>query len=232
MFQNGIPLNWPQNGLPEPQGPYYCGAGANRVYGRDLAIAHREACLQAELLYYGMNAEVMPSQWEFQIGYRGVENDNPGILNSCDHLWLARYILQRLGENYNIDISFENKPIKGDWNGAGLHTNFSTKDMRDKNTGRDAIKNAIENLEKKHREHIAVYGFNLHERLTGAHETSSIEEFSAGDAHRGCSIRIPRPVAQKGYGYIEDRRPGANSDPYIIAAKLVETVLCKNKIHA
>ncbi|NRA74118.1 MAG: glutamine synthetase beta-grasp domain-containing protein [Rickettsiales bacterium] len=224
MFKRNIPLGWPEHGFPAPQGPYYCGVGSEQIFGRDIALEHKNACLRAGLIYYGMNAEVMPGQWEFQIGYRGVKEDDPGVLNVADHMWIARWLLHHISEKYNIHISLDNKPVKGDWNGAGMHTNFSTKSMRDPKLGKDAIEDAISRLEKKHHEHIEVYGDKLEERLTGLHETSDIHQFSSGDAHRGSSIRIPRSVSLKGHGYIEDRRPGANADPYLVAAKLIETI--------
>jgi len=224
MFKRNIPLGWPEHGFPGIQGPYYCGVGSEQIFGRDLANRHRECCMDAGILYYGMNAEVMPGQWEYQIGYRGVDSEDAGALNVADHTWFARWIMHRLSEEHDIHISIENKPVKGDWNGAGMHTNFSTKDMRAPETGRGTIEMAISRLESKHKEHISEYGEKLEERLTGDHETSTIHEFSAGDADRGKSIRIPRPVAIKGYGYIEDRRPGANADPYKVAMLLISTI--------
>lgn len=225
MFQDERPLGWPSSGFPGPQGPYYCSAGAQKAFGRDLVEAHMQACLEAGILFYGINAEVMPGQWEFQIGYRGVDDEDAGILNVSDHVHLARWLLERLGEEYDIAISFDNKPIKGDWNGAGMHTNFSTKGTRDATTGKAEIQRIIKNLEKNHPQNILDYGFGLHERLTGDHETCDIDTFKVGDADRGCSIRIPRPVALKGYGYFEDRRPGANSDPYLVAMALATATI-------
>lgn len=224
MFKKNIPLGWPEHGFPGMQGPYYCGVGSEQIFGRELANQHRTACIDAGILYYGMNAEVMPGQWEYQIGYRGINGEDAGALNISDHTWIARWLMHRLSEDYNIHISHENKPVKGDWNGAGMHTNFSTKDMRDPKKGRKAIEDSLVKLEAKHKDHISQYGDKLEERLTGDHETSTIHKFSAGDANRGSSIRIPRPVAQKGYGYIEDRRPGANADPYVVATLLVSTI--------
>jgi len=230
LFKNQRPLGWPEEGYPGPQGPYYCGVGNGKVYGRDLVEDHLTACLDAGLLIYGINAEVMPAQWEFQIGYRGFEDDQPADPLVCsDHMWIATWLLHRLSEDYEVTVSYENKPIKGDWNGAGCHTNFSTKAMRTKETGRESIQDAIEALESTHADHISVYGNLLDERLTGDHETCSISEFKAGESDRGCSIRIPLSVRQKGYGYIEDRRPGANSDPYQVCAKLVNTICNKTK---
>ena len=225
MFKNGRPLGWPKDGgYPAPQGPYYCGVGADEVFGREVAEAHAELCLQTELMFYGINAEVMPGQWEFQIGFRGDENEPADALKLCDQTWLARWLLYRVGEEFDIGVSIANKPIKGDWNGAGMHTNFSTKDTRDKSKGKQAIDDAVEALSKKHEDHIYLYGAGLSERLTGLHETCDISTFKAGTADRGCSIRIPQPVALKGYGYFEDRRPGANADPYLVAARLIATV--------
>lgn len=224
LFQDRTPLGWPATGFPGPQGPYYCGVGADEAFGREIAEEHAEACLNANLLYYGLNAEVMPGQWEFQIGYRGNDDETCDILTISDHVWFGRWLLYRIAEQYNITVSTHNKPVNGDWNGAGMHANFSTKEIRDPNTGKDAIAKAIAALEKKHNEHIKLYGHGLDRRLTGLHETCDINTFKSGAADRGASIRIPRQVEEKGYGYFEDRRPGANADPYLVAARLCTTV--------
>jgi len=228
LFRGMRPLGWPESGYPAPQGPFYCGVGADEVFGRPLVEEHVQACLQAGLMLFGTNAEVMPGQWEFQIGYRGLNSESADPLTVSDHLWLARWLLYRLGEKFNINASLDPKPVKGNWNGAGKHTNFSTKAMRNKKNGMKAIHRAIDALEKQHSEHIRYYGHNLEDRLTGLHETASIHHFSWGVANRYTSIRIPNAVAEKGYGYIEDRRPGANADPYQVSAKLIETI-CKIK---
>lgn len=224
LFQGQQPLGWPDRGYPAPQGPFYCGVGADEVFGRHLIEEHAQACLDAGLMLYGTNAEVMPGQWEFQIGYRGIDSESADPVTVSDHLWIARWLLYRLGEDHEISAKLHPKPVKGDWNGAGKHTNFSTREMRDAKTGMDAINKAIKALEVRHKEHIAVYGHDLELRLTGKHETANINQFISGVGHRGASVRIPRPVAAKGYGYIEDRRPGANANPYEVAAILVETI--------
>jgi len=226
IFEGHRPLGWPEHGFPAPQGPYYCGVGPKQIFGRELAEQHAAACIEAGMLFYGINAEVMPGQWEFQIGYRGIEGDEElsGALAVCDQMWIARWLMHRISEDFGYHVSLENKPMLGDWNGAGMHTNFSTDDIRDPKKGREAINKAGEALSHKHKEHIAVYGHNLEARLTGAHETCDINTFKTGVADRGSSIRIPRGVEQKGYGYFEDRRPGANADPYLVAARLCATV--------
>ncbi|THH08656.1 hypothetical protein EW145_g2574 [Phellinidium pouzarii] len=202
MGMDGRPYGWPVGGFPGPQGPYYCGAGAGKVFARDLIEAHYRACLYAGVNISGINAEVMPSQWEFQVG--PCEGISMG-----DHLWMARYLLVRIAEQWGVKVSFHPKPLPGDWNGAGCHTNFSTKAMREQG-GLDVIKKAIEKLSKRHNEHIAVYGSDNELRLTGRHETGHISQFSSGVANRGASIRIPRHVAHNGLGYLEDRRPASN----------------------
>lgn len=231
LFRGQQPLGWPERGYPAPQGPFYCGVGSDEVFGRYLVDAHAQACIDAGLMIYGINAEVMPGQWEFQIGYRDIEGEKADPITVCDHLWLARWLLYRLGEDFDVNARLHPKPVKGDWNGAGNHTNFSTRETRDPKTGMDAIHKAIKALEARHEDHIAVYGADLELRLTGKHETASIHQFIAGVGHRGASIRIPRPVAEKGYGYLEDRRPGANANPYEVAAILVETI-CNVKLPA
>ncbi|KAK4213134.1 hypothetical protein QBC37DRAFT_344610 [Rhypophila decipiens] len=209
------PYGWPTNGYPAPQGPYYCGVGAGKVVQRDIVLAHYKACMYAGIKISGINAEVMPAQWEFQVGpCDGIEMG--------DHLWMARYLLHRIAEVFGAKVSFAPKPIPGDWNGAGLHSNFSTEDMR-KEGGMKYIEEAIHKLEARHKEHIAVYGEGNDARLTGRHETGSIDQFSYGVANRAASIRIPREVAAKGCGYIEDRRPASNADPYLITGIIMET---------
>ena len=224
------PLGWPAGGYPPPQGPYYCGVGFNRVCGRELIEAHQDACAKAGLLIFGVNAEVMLGQWEFQIGYRGFD-ELADPLTTCDHLRFATWLLQKLSERFNIKVSFDNKPRQGDWNGAGCHTNFSTKSMRDPQSGGQVIREVLGRMENKHEEHIRVYGHNLDQRLTGAHETCNINEFRSGASDRGASIRIPIATEEKGYGYLEDRRPGANSDAYLVAARILTTVCNLDEAH-
>ena len=216
FFQGRAPLGWPDGGYPAPQGPFYCGVGADEVFGRDIVEDHLEACLRAGLGISGVNAEVMPGQWEFQIGPLGP-------LESGDQLWMARWLLYRIAEEYGVNASIHPKPVKGDWNGAGAHTNFSTKAMRAEG-GYDIIEAACKKLGEKHEEHIAVYGAHNEERLTGLHETCSIHEFRYGVSDRGASVRIPLQTVKEGKGYLEDRRPSANMDPYEVCAILLETV--------
>lgn len=218
---DGYPFGWPKNGYPGPQGPYYCGVGANRVYGRDIVEAHYRACLYAGVNISGCNAEVMPAQWEFQVGpCEGIEMG--------DHLWISRYILHRVAEDFGLVVTLDPKPMTGDWNGAGAHTNFSTIEMR-QDDGLQHIEKAIEKMSLHHEEHIKAYdpnkGKDNERRLTGLHETSSIHDFSAGVANRGASIRIPRQVAEDGKGYLEDRRPSSNCDPYAVTEIICKTVL-------
>jgi glutamine synthetase len=210
------PLGWPKNGYPGPQGPYYCGAGAQNAFGRRIVESHYKACLHAGIKISGINAEVMPGQWEFQVGpCEGIE--------SGDHLVMARYIMMRVCEDFGIVVSFDPKPKSGDWNGAGCHTNVSTLSMRNEG-GFAKILDAIKKLEAKHDEHIAVYGLGNERRLTGAHETAPISKFSFGVANRGASIRIPRTAESDGKGYFEDRRPASNMDPYTVTSKIMHTI--------
>ena len=214
LFKDGRPLGWPEVGEPAPQGDYYCG----RNIGENISREHLNACIEAGISICGTNAEVMLGQWEYQIGAGG-------SLNMSDDLWVARWLLERICEKHKLQVSLHPKPIEGDWNGAGCHTNFSTKEMRE-NGGYDKILEACDKLSNNPQEHIDSYGIDNDKRLTGLHETCSITEFRYGVSDRGASIRIPWQVEKNGKGYLEDRRPASNCDPYVVSQKLVETI-CK-----
>jgi len=219
------PLGFNADGSePAPQGPYYTSAGCGVAIGRPAAYEHYDKCLEAGVKIAGSNAEVMPGQWEYQVGpCRGIEMG--------DHLTISRYIMRRVTESHNVVCSIDPKPKEGDWNGAGCHTNFSVKPMRQEG-GYDVIIKVCEAFGKVAAEHIAVYGAGNEQRLTGKHETCSINDFKYGVADRGASIRIPREAEKKGRGYMEDRRPAANCDPYAVTARIMQTTgecLCPGK---
>lgn len=216
------PLGWPSSGFPGPQGPYYCSVGANICYGRAIVDAHYRACLFASIKISGTNCEVMPGQWEFQVGpCLGIEVG--------DQIWIARYLLGRVAEDFGVSISFEPKLFR-DWNGAGCHTNYSTKTMREIG-GMDYIEGLLKKMAPKHVLHISLYG-NNEKRLTGHHETSNKEVFSYGSGNRACSVRIPTSTAAEKKGYIEDRRPASDMDPYIVGAAIIDTTLLEESLLA
>ncbi|TFJ81813.1 hypothetical protein NSK_007060 [Nannochloropsis salina CCMP1776] len=209
------PFGWPKGGFPGAQGPYYCSVGTENAFGRHIAEAHYRACLFAKINISGINGEVLPGQWEYQVG--------PSVgIESGDQMWVSRYILQRVCEAFGVIVSLDPKPIPGDWNGSGCHTNFSTEPMR-KPGGFTIIIDALEKLRARHAEHIAAYGEGNERRLTGKHETASMDSFSYGVANRGASCRIPRAAEKDGCGYFEDRRPSSNMDPYVVTGMLIET---------
>lgn len=214
FFDGAKPLGWPDNGFPAPQGGYYCGVGADEVFGREVVEAHTDACIAAGLAISGTNAEVMPAQWEFQIGPLG-----PAEVS--DQVWLGRWLLYRIAEDFGVSATLDPKPVKGDWNGAGAHTNFSTIEMR---TSWEPIIAACEALGRNHDLHIQNYGHAIQERLTGLHETARWDQYSYGESDRGASVRIPWQVVKDRQGYIEDRRPNANMDPYVVTRLILETV--------
>ena len=211
------PLGFPADGYPGPQGPYYCSVGHENCVGREIVETHLDICLEAGLSITGINAEVMKGQWEYQLFGKGAKR-------ACDDLWLTRYLLYRTAEQFGVSVSIHPKPVKGDWNGTGMHTNFSNAKMRDEG-GEEYMLGICEKFREVHAEHIAVYGSSNEQRLTGLHETQAIDTFSFGVSDRGASIRIPVGTVRDGWkGYLEDRRPAANADPYRVTKRLIETI--------
>lgn len=199
------------------QGQYYCSVGANNAFGREIASNAYHKCLAAGVKVSGMNAEVAPGQWEIQVGpCEGIE--------SGDHLMICRYILHRVGEEYNVQVNMDPKLVKGDWNGSGCHVNYSTADMRN-DGGYEHIIKAIEKLGLRHDEHMEWYGEGNEERMTGEHETAHYKKFSYGVANRGASVRIPRQTEKDQKGYFEDRRPASNIDPYVVTSMIFNTTV-------
>jgi glutamine synthetase len=221
LYKGGAPLGFPEAGFPAPQGEYYTGVGFKNVgdVARQIVDEHIDLCLEAGINLEGINAEVAKGQWEFQIFGKGSKR-------AADEVWIARYLLLRLCEQYGVDINFHPKPlgIEHDWNGSGMHTNFSTKHMREVG-GEEYFEALMAAFAEEREQHIAVYGPDNHMRLTGLHETAAIDEFTYGVADRGASIRIPHSFVADGYrGYLEDRRPNSLGDPYSIAGRIIQTI--------
>ncbi len=212
-----LPPGFPAGGYPPPQGPYYCSVGAKNAHCRNLIEEHLDICLEAGLNVEGINAEVAPGQWEYQIFAKGAKR-------AGDEIWLSRYILERTAEKYGLAVEYHPKPLGDtDWNGSGMHANFSNEAMR--TSGKEETFTKIcEEFGKNIERHISVYGDANDQRLTGAHETQSIHQFSYGVSDRGASIRIPVSTVEDGWiGRLEDRRPASNADPYKVAAAIVKT---------
>ena len=211
------PLGFPATGYPAPQGQYYCSVGAANAFGREIVEEHLDLCLDAGINIEGINAEVMAGQWEFQTFAKGAKA-------AGDQTWIARYLLERTAEKYGVVVNWHCKPVKGDWNGSGKHANFSNSLLR--SAGSEAVYNAVcDAFGDVIQEHIEVYGADNHERLTGLHETQSIDKFSYGVSDRGASIRIPVATVVNGWkGWLEDRRPASNADPYKVASRIIKTV--------
>ena len=220
FMKDGRPLGWPKDpdSFPAPQGSYYCGGG---ITGRILANSHTKSCLYAGISITGNNAEVALGQWEYQCF-------GEGVLKASDDLWMSRWFLIRLVEEYEMTIDMSPKPLKGAWNGSGMHTNFSNSTMRDLG-GKDLFTGICDKLGAHHDRHINMYGSKNEERLTGEYETQAIDTFSYGVSDRGASIRIPIATVNNGWkGYLEDRRPAANADPYKVVFAIIETLVAKS----
>src|SRR5215217_3930879 len=221
FYKDGRPLGFPSSGYPAPQGPYYTGVGYKNVgsVARKMVEEHLDLCLAAGINHEGINAEVAKGQWEFQIFGKGSKT-------AADQVWMARYLMMRLCEKYQVDVNWHCKPLGKDvdWNGSGMHSNFSTKHMREVG-GKEYFEALMCAFDKYKNEHIAVYGPENHLRLTGLHETQSIDKFNYGVANRGASVRVPHSFVNNAYrGYLEDRRPNSQGDPYKIASRILQTV--------
>lgn len=217
IMDGNLPLGFPEGGYPGPQGPYYCSVGYKNCVGRDIVEDHLDTCLEAGLGITGINAEVMKGQWEYQLFGKGAKS-------ACDDVWISRYLLHRTAEKYGVTVELHPKPVKGDWNGSGMHTNFSTTKIREEG-GEEYIRGICEKFRGRHDAHIQSYGSDNEQRLTGLHETQSIDKFSYGVSDRGSSIRIPIGTVQDGWkGYLEDRRPASNADPYKVTMEIVRTL--------
>ena len=213
--KDGSPLGW-QDGTPRPQGDYYCGVGADNVQGREISEAHLETCLEAGIELSGTNAEVALGQWEYQCFGKGIK--------AGDDLWVSRYLLYKVAEEFGVGVNLHPKPKTGDWNGSGMHTNFSNEEMRTKGSQK-LFYSICDKLGEVHKEGIKSYGSNNDMRLTGKHETQSIDQFSYAIFDRGASIRIPIFTIEHDWnGYLEDRRPASNADPYKIMSHIVGTL--------
>ena len=197
----------------------YCSMGAQKCFAGLFIEKVMKDALSCGIHLTGFNWEVAPGQAEFQVCSYGLE--------AADDLILLRYILQKRGEEYNYEILLHPKLIEG-WNGSGLHANFSTQSMREKG-GLEVIMETLVKLEKTHTADQKLFGEDNQLRLTGKCETSDYKNFTWGIASRDTSIRIPQETDEKGYGYFEDRRPGANANPYLVTANLFK-VACLDGI--
>ena len=219
FMENGRPMGFPEDGYPAPQGPYYTSIGYKFVgeIARQIVEEHLDLCLDAGINHEGINAEVAKGQWEFQVFAKGSKKIG-------DDMWIARYLLIRLCEKYGVDVELHCKPIRGDWNGSGMHCNFSTKYLREVG-GKEYFEKLMAAFDKYKDEHIAAYGPDNHLRLTGLHETQSIDKFNWGVANRGASIRVPHSFVNNNYkGYMEDRRPNSQANPYRIVSRVLKTI--------
>jgi glutamine synthetase len=219
LYKDGRPLGFPATGYPAPQGPYYCGVGYKYMgsLARKIVYEHMDLCHAAGINHEGINAEVAKGQWEFQIFAKG-------STKAADDTWIARYLMMRLCEQYEVDMELHCKPIRGDWNGSGMHCNFSTKYLREVG-GKEYFESLMKAFEKNIAAHIAVYGPDNELRLTGHHETQAIDKFSYGLSDRGASVRMPVNFIRNGYkGYLEDRRPNSQGDPYQIVSQILHTI--------
>ena len=214
--ETNLPIGFPKDQT--PQGQFYCSAGAKNSFGREMVEEHLDMCLEAGINVEGINGEVAAGQWEFQTFAKGAKL-------AGDEMWIARYLLERIGERYGLAVEYHPKPLGDtDWNGSGMHANFSNTTLRTCGS-KETYEKICEAFRGVVKEHIDVYGADNDKRLTGAHETQSITEFSYGVSDRGASIRIPIMTVEKGWkGWLENRRPASNGDPYKIAGRIIKTV--------
>lgn len=166
-------------------------------------------CLSCKIGIVGWNAEVAPFQFEYQIFGNGID--------ACDDLVMSRYVLERYMIDNNYEIKYDPK-LYENLSGSGCHINYS--DVRSK----EYMDKYIKALGETHNDLMKVYGENNNKRLTGLHETSSYSVFTYGVGDRYKSVRIPNSTALGLTNYFEDRRPGANINPYMACGALVKVL--------
>lgn len=175
---------------------------------------HYNECRQMGVHITGWNCEVAPNQYEFQVCAAGV--------SAADDLIMARWVLLRVCQEHDKGLLLVPKPIPV-YNGSGLHTNFSTPQMRTSPGGWSTMLKSVGLLRDRHNEHMEVYGDGNEERLSGMYETSAFDTFSWGIGSRDTSVRLQKVMKGEDKGFIEDRRPASNANPYVVCYALVNT---------
>ena len=224
LFRNGRPLAFPETDFPVQQGAYYCGVGSENISGRDIAEFHARACISAGILFSSLNALEVPGTWEFQMGYRGIEGEACDALSVADDIWLARYLLKRIGEQYGVHVSFNGQARQGNWSGAGMHAYFSTAYTRDPRCGLTALQAIVDTLESGCCDYIAKYDDCPLQRSSEGYKTGNVEVSTSDDVNQTRTTCIPLHVTQRGYGYLELRRVQAGADPYLVSTCLINAI--------
>ena len=214
VTKKNVPVAFLSNPPPSQQGIFYCGVGGDIAVGQECANDIFQNANRADLNVTQLSGGVAPSQWTIKL-------EGTAKVKLLDDLICLRYIIAKSAEKYGVTICFHPQLLKEEWNGSACLIEYSNDKMRTDKECNYIRNTVIKNLDKTHAEYVSKCGEDNNRRLIGTNNTSKNDEFTSAVGKYDCSVRIPKLTNVRGHGSIEDRRPGANMDPYVVVPYLL-----------